>query len=248
LKCAPLLRLGKLGVGDITGGVNFSMKNKLIFSAVFVWVALAQCLAQIPDSVRTETQSPVFQRDTLPTTVVEPVRNDTAIASTDSISPKKKGFLYRTFKSDYPNPNKALYLSLAFPAGGQLYNKRWWKAPIVWGGYAALIYSVKYNTYWYKEFRDAYRNKQLGLEQPYPQFNAGDLKTKRDQFDKNKQLSYIGIFGLHLIQAAEAFVDCHLKTFDVSDDLSLHLKPSLEASYASAYPVMGFGLSLSLGK
>ncbi len=248
MKYACLLRLGKLGVGGFTAGVNLSMKNKLIFSAVFVCLALAQCLAQISDSVQIGTQPPVFQRDTVPSAVIDSIKNDTAIAKTDSISPKKKGFLYRTFKTDYPNPNKALYLSLAFPAGGQLYNKRWWKAPIVWGGYAALIYSVNYNSYWYKQFRDAYRKKQLGLEQPYPQYNAGDLKRIRDQFDKNKQLSYIGIFGLHIIQSAEAFVDCHLKTFDVSDDLSLRFKPSLVPSYAAAYPVMGFGVSLSLGK
>lgn len=245
-------------------GVYFLMKNKLFFFFLFVVSMLAQSFGQVPDSVRALMQSPVFQQDTIPMDSLVPARQADAIppesaldtlrtdsigtAVTDSIPPKKRGFLYRTFKSDYPNPNKALYLSLVFPGGGQLYNKRWWKAPIVWGGYAALIYSASYNTKWYKIFREEYIAAVNNGERKYPQFNAGDVKRLRDQFDKRKQLSYIGMLGLHIVQAAEAFVDCHLKTFDVSDDLSFRLKPSFEPSLASASPVVGLGVSFSFGK
>lgn len=167
----------------------------------------------------------------------------------DSVSPKKKRFLYRTFKEDYPNPNKALYLSLVFPGGGQLYNKRWWKAPIVWGGYVALIYSARYNTRLYRRLQADYLAELHNEPHEFSGiYNAGDLKRLRDGFDKNKQLSYIGMFGLHVIQAAEAFVDCHLKTFDVSDDLSFRLQPSMEPCLASEFPAMGIGIAFSLGK
>jgi hypothetical protein len=240
------------------------MKNKLFFFFLFVASVLGQTFGQVPDSVRAWMQPPVFQQDTIPSdslallpmadtippaAALDTLRADSAsTAIADSLAPKKHGFLYRTFKSDYPNPNKALYLSLVFPGGGQLYNKRWWKAPIVWGGYAALIYSARYNTKWYRIFREEYLVAVNGGERKYPQFNAGDVKRLRDQFDKRKQLSYIGMLGLHIVQAAEAFVDCHLKTFDVSDDLSLRLKPSFEPTLASASPVLGLGLALSFGK
>lgn len=234
------------------------MKNKFILSSIFLLVVLAQCVAQVPDSVR--ASMPVFQGDTIPAKLpvadtlppkiaLDSLQTDSVgTVFSDSISPKKHGFLYRTFKSDYPNPNKALYFSLIIPGGGQLYNKRWWKAPIVWGGYAALIYAAKYNTKGYKLFRDAYIDAVNGREHDFPNLDAGDLKRRRDKFDKNKQLSYIGMFGLYIVQAAEAFVDCHLKTFDVSDDLSLRFKPSMEPTYASAYPVLGLGMAFTFSK
>ena len=114
--------------------------------------------------------------------------------------------------------------------------------------YAALIYSAKYNTGIYKRLRTAYIDAVQGREHEFPQLDAGDIKRLRDQFDKNKQLSYIGMFGLHIIQAAEAFVDCHLKTFDVSDDISFRFKPSMEPNLASEYPVLGVGVAFSFGK
>ena len=114
----------------------------------------------------------------------------------------------------------------------------------------ALIYSVKFNTSRYKRLKVAYIAEVNHLPHEFSAlgYDAGDLKQLRDGFDKNKQLSYIGIFALHLVAAAEAFVDCHLKTFDVSDDLSLHIKPSLEPSFASQFPAMGVGVAFSFGK
>jgi hypothetical protein len=224
------------------------MKNKFFLSSIFVFLVLAQCLAQVPDSVRNTLQAPVFQQDTLPTDSLIVSADTTQVV--DSLVPKKRNFLYRTFKEDYPNPNKALYLSLMFPAGGQIYNKRWWKVPIVWGGYAALIYAAKYNTGLYKRLKVAYLKERQGMEHEFSNTNldAGDLKRLRDDYDKKKQLSYIGMFGLTIIQSAEAFVDCHLKTFDVSDDLSLRFKPSFEPSFASNLPAMGVGVAFCFGK
>jgi hypothetical protein len=249
-----LLRLGKLVASDLKVGVYLPMKNKLYLSTFLLLAALANCLAQVPDSVRATLQQPVFQRDTLPTDSLLATQDSATLSPTppvlpDSLQPKRHGIFHRIFISDYPNPKKALYLSLAFPAGGQLYNRRWWKAPIVWGGYAALIVAADYNTKGYKLFRDAYLAELHGEPHPFEgRLNAGDLKTRRDAFDKNKQLSYIGMFALHLLQTAEAFVDCHLKTFDVSDDLSFRFKPSLEASFPSQYPAMGVGVAFYLGK
>jgi Family of unknown function (DUF5683) len=227
------------------------MNKKTIFPFLLALIGLGQCLAQVPDSIRRAMQPPVFQQDTLPVDSLMAVADTTATLPlpTDSVPLKKQGLFHRVFKSDYPNPNKALYLSLAFPAGGQLYNRRWWKAPIVWGGYVGLIYAARHNTRQYKRLQKAYLAEiHNELHEFTGIYDKGDLKRYRDQFDKNKQLSYIGMFGLHLLQTAEAFVDCHLKTFDVSDDLSLHFKPSLEPSFASQYPVMGMGLAFSFGK
>lgn len=231
------------------------MKNRLILSIALIVLGLAQCLAQVPDSVRPLLQLPVAQESILPTDSLE-IRSTTdsipaqasAIDTTkaDSLAPEKKPrFLHRTFKADYPNPNKALVFSLVFPAGGQLYNKRWWKAPIIWGGYTAFILSLQNNADLYRRLRDAYKLEVKNLPHEFDDlgYDAGDLKRLRDQYDKKRQLNYIGMLGLHLAQSAEAFVDCHLKTFDVSDDLSLRVKPSILASPLQPYPIVGIGFA-----
>jgi hypothetical protein len=234
------------------------MDKKWCYILISALLFSLKCLAQVPDSVRHDIQLPVIQQDTVPRdTVVEPPllhpNDPLALADTaqiDSVKVKRRGFIHRFFKSDYPNPNKALYASLVFPAGGQIYNRRWWKAPIVWGGYAALIYSVDWNTSRYKRLREAYILAANGKPHEFQQvgYDKGDLRRLRDQFDKRRQLSYIGILILHIFQTAEAFVDCHLKTFDVSDDLSFQFKPSLEQSFASQYPAMGVGVAFTFGK
>ena len=162
----------------------------------------------------------------------------------DSTAAATAGRWHRFFRADFPNPNKALYCSLAFPGGGQLYNRRWWKAPIVWGGYVALAYAADYNTRNYRLFRDAYIAELSGEEHPFTgtRYKANDLKRLRDQFDKNKQLSYIGFLLLHLVQSAEAFVDSHLMTFDVSDDLSMRVGFSLQATDGNL-PAPGLGIT-----
>ncbi|MEK7255423.1 MAG: DUF5683 domain-containing protein [Bacteroidota bacterium] len=192
----------------------------LVFCLFSIGCNIAFC--QVPDSIN-QPQIPAIQQDSLPA-------DTTKLAAEpqipDSTQTKKPGFFHRLFKQDYPNPNKALYLALAIPGAGQAYNKRWWKMPLVYGAYGGLIYAINYNSGWYRRFRDAYKAEVNGHEHEFSGigYRADDLKQLRDSFDKNKQLSYIGIVAVHLVMSAEAFVDCHLKTFDVSDDLSLKLK------------------------
>lgn len=198
---------------------------------------------QIPDSILEKQAVPAVNVtfDSVPAvSTITPVPSDSVIV-------KKRGFIGRIFKEDYPNPKKALLLSLAVPGGGQIYNKRWWKLPFVYGAYTGLVLAIDFNTYNYRRFRDAYIAELA--KQPHEFSNTGldanDLRRIRDGYDKNKQLSYIGLFAVHLVQTAEAFVDCHLKTFDVSEDLSLKIRPTMNA-LPTGTPFFGIGLSLGL--
>ncbi len=179
---------------------------------------------------RSAAQAPQVQADTTAPQgqLVGPDDPARDTVGSDTVRSGWVGRFRRELRAGYPDPRKAIYLSLAFPGGGQLYNKRWWKVPIVWGGFVALAYAADYNTRNYRLLRDAYIAELAGEEHPFSgtRLQANDLRRLRDQFDKNKQLSYIGMVGLHLVQAAEAFVDSHLKTFDVSDDLSLRMQPA----------------------
>ncbi|MCB9304178.1 MAG: hypothetical protein H6566_26375 [Lewinellaceae bacterium] len=176
------------------------------------------------------------QADTLATT-----------AASDTLQPNKQGW----FSRDYPNPKKAAILSLALPGAGQLYNKRWWKVPLVYGAMGGMGYLIDYNQSRYRRLRTALDLKRQGAEHEFSGSaidNVTTLRTLRDQYDKNTQLSYVGFFLIYTLQAMEAFVDAHLKSFDVSDDLSLQLKPQMDYVAPLGQPTLGIGLSISLNK
>lgn len=191
------------------------------------------------------------QRDSLATAPLPdsiPAVDSTAVL--DSVEVKKGLFAF--FSKDYPNPKKAAYLSLAFPGGGQIYNKRWWKLPLVYGALGGVVYAIDYNQDVYRLLKTAYQQKlndepitdpkalALGLDRLDPR----SLRLFRDRYDKNTQLSYIGLVVVYALQSVEAFVDAHLKTFDVNEDLSLQLKPSFQQDVLAGQPALGIGVAL----
>jgi len=134
------------------------------------------------------------------------------------------------FKSDYPNPNKAAILSFALPGAGQAYNKRWWKLPLVYGAFAGMFYAIDFNQGLYRRFRDALQSNLSGEEHEFSGTvidSPTALRSLRDQYDRNTQLSYIGTVLLYGVVAVEAFVDCHLLQFDIDEDLSMQIAPQV---------------------
>ncbi|MEL7020136.1 MAG: DUF5683 domain-containing protein, partial [Bacteroidota bacterium] len=153
-------------------------------------------------------------------------------------------FWYRTFQADYPNPKKAALLAI-IPGMGQAYNKKWWKIPIVYGAFTGVIIAVDFNKRNYDTFQTAYL---AALNNETHQFsgtsldNVTSLRTIRNGYDKNLQLSYIVGVLVYLLQGVDAFVDAHLLDFDVSEDLSLRLDPTFILTPQQSTP--GVGLSL----
>ena len=152
---------------------------------------------------------------------------------------KKKGRFKENWKLPYPNPYRAGVYSLILPGAGQIYNKRYWKAPIVWGGFAALVYSVDYNKGLLQCFQDAYSDRAQGITDKYADVipNIQTLERLRNQYRKNLQLTYIGFVGMYALAALDAYVDAHLKSFDMSDDLSLQFTPLISGSNTSSTTV-----------
>lgn len=155
-------------------------------------------------------------------------------------------FFKRIWNAPYPSPGKAALLSAVIPGAGQAYNKDYWKIPVIYGLAGGLVYLLHDNRKNYIEFRDAYKAKvdqDTSTIDIYPNLSASSLENVRNFYDKNLQWTYIGLFALYVLNASEAFVDAHLVSFDVADDLSLHLSPSLQ--YLGSNKAYG-GLSISL--
>lgn len=155
---------------------------------------------------------------------------------------------------------KATTLSLICPGAGQVYNKSYWRVPIVMGGMASMIYVVDWNNRGFKRFKTAYALRADFDVNPgnYPdgvskdefrgRYSATYLKNLRDSYRRNRDLSIILTAAVYAFQAIDAHVDAHLKDFDVSDDLSVRLDPMFDYQYSDIYggsPVFGVNFNVT---
>lgn len=143
--------------------------------------------------------------------------------------PKEKNFK-KNWAIPYPNPYRAGIYSMILPSSGQFYNKRYWKLPIVWGAFGGLVYLVGFNKDQRDRFNDAYGKSVRNLEHEFTDFpgiTSDALRNQRNLAAKNLQLTYIGFVAMYALTALDAYVDAHLKSFDISDDISMQIKPVL---------------------
>lgn len=126
-------------------------------------------------------------------------------------------------------PLRATLMSAVVPGSGQLYVGGWSivKVPVMYAGFGALIYSISFNKEQYEDFRKAVKRELQGKTHQFSDLNisAAGLRSQRDFYRKNMELSYIGTGLLYIANVIDAFVSAHLTSFDVDDDLSLRLKP-----------------------
>jgi hypothetical protein len=173
--------------------------------------------------------------------------NDTIIQDSSTLvekPSKTKPYNFRkSFGEDYPHPKTATYAALLIPGAGQIYNKDWWKVPIVWGAYGAVGYSIYYNYTEYQRFNKAVILLLRNEPNEFPGVPVGVLRTNRDGFRKYLEYSYLGAVLIHLLSATEAFVAAHLHDFDISDDLSLRITPSIQTYPGNIQPMQA-GLAM----
>ncbi len=162
--------------------------------------------------------------------------------------------------NDVSDVKKATTLSIICPGAGQVYNKSYWKVPIVIGGMASMVYVIDWNNRGYKRFKNAYSLLSDFEKNPdkYPggvskdefggRYSSSFLKNLRDSYRRNRDLSILLTAAVYVFQAVDAHVDAHLKDFDVSDDLTVDLQPMIDYQYTQpndTNPVFGFNLNLT---
>ena len=159
--------------------------------------------------------------------------------------------------SDVSPVNKATTLAMICPGAGQIYNKSYWRVPIVVGGFATTIYCIDWNNRGYQRFKKAYRLKADYDANPelYPngsqdefggRYNTSFLKNLRNSYRRNRDLCIILTAGLYILQIVDAHVDAHLRTYDISKDLSVSLTPVIGYSYNRMSPYSGGGSTLGM--
>lgn len=137
---------------------------------------------------------------------------------TTSLAPKRKH-----------SPTRACLYSAILPGLGQIYNRKWWKAPIVWGAVGTLGYFMVSTRRNYVTYRNAYRlridTSAATVDQFDTIYSTSTLKGLRDQWQRYSEQTILGFSAIYILNIVDAFVDAHLWDFDVSDDLSAHFKP-----------------------
>lgn len=162
-----------------------------------------------------------------------------------------------------PDPNRALWLSLVLPGAGQIYNRKYWKLPIVYGGFLGCAYALMWNQMMYRDYSQAYldimdddpttdsykdmlppRYDITGREEQFQTI----FKRKKDRYRRWRDLSAFCFVGVYIISVIDAYVDAQLSVFDISTDLSMSVEPAvisvpqtLGQQTKAAY---GFGCSL----
>ena len=167
-----------------------------------------------------------------------PVDTAILVRKTDSIQKKmpqpKKRFI--------PNSNRSVWLAMAFPGAGQIYNRKYWKLPIVYGGFVGCAYALSWNNKMYKDYSQAYldimdddpntnsyedflplNSNIAGQETRYKEL----FKKRKDLFRRQRDLSIFCFIGVYLLSVIDAYVDAELSDFDISKDLGLKIEPAI---------------------
>lgn len=155
---------------------------------------------------------------------------------------------------------KATTLSTIFPGAGQIFNKSYWRVPIVWGGIASTIYTIDWNNRGYQRFKTAYSlvidYEKLSPDErleKYPNgapdefrgaYSSTFLKNLKDSYRRNRDLCIILTAGVYLLNILDAHVDAHLQDYDISDDLSMNIEPYFDYTTVNTQPVYGLNMSL----
>jgi len=143
------------------------------------------------------------------------------------------------------SPKKASIYSAVLPGLGQAYNKKYWKIPLIYAGFAGMGYFIVTNNDKYKTYRTAYLNRvddDPNTTDPYTEiYSDQDLITLKDYYRRNRDLAIICSGLWYVMNILDASVDAHLFYFDVGDNLSMQIAPGLQ--YAQG---VNAGLSLSL--
>lgn len=136
-------------------------------------------------------------------------------------------------------PRKTLLWAIV-PGGGQVYNRRWWKVPLVFGAFSGVAALWDFNQSNYNRFSTAYELELAGEPHEFTGViaDADRLKVFRDNFNRSRQTTAFALVAVYVLQGVEAYVDTHLRQFDISEDLSQwQVRPTLlpgGPTYASA--------------
>jgi hypothetical protein len=140
-----------------------------------------------------------------------------------------------------PNSNRSVWLAMVFPGAGQIYNRKYWKLPIVYGGFVGCAYALNWNNKMYKDYSQAYLDimdndpgtqsyedfipPSVSIEGQEERFKE-IFRKRKDIYRRQRDLSIFCFIGVYVLSIIDAYVDAELSNFDISKDLTLRVEPT----------------------
>lgn len=201
----------------------------------------------VSDSLRLLEEKQKIENMEAPVDTAALVRKNDSIQKTMAIENKPR-FI--------PNSNRAIWLALVIPGGGQIYNRKYWKLPIVYGGFVGCAYALTWNNRMYKDYSQAYLDlmdddpNTKSYEDFLPRgISAAGMedtfKRRKDFYRRQRDLSIFCFIGVYILSVIDAYVDAELSDFDISKDLGLKIEPVIFNDGRSKF-VNTIGLQCSL--
>lgn len=184
----------------------------------------------------------------------------TALSVIDSASVRHK----RNWSTWRPSPKRALWMALVLPGAGQIYNRKYWKLPIIYGGFVGCAYAMRWNNMMYRDYSQAYLdimdndpttesyNQFLHLGTQITEANKARwqeiFRKRKDRYRRWRDMSFFVMVGVYAFSVIDAYVDASLSEFDISPDLSLNIAPAVLNANPSQDPLShaAIGLQCSL--
>lgn len=239
--------MGKIRLTYITIIISLLFQLCTGGSELYAQNALQRRLGIPRDSLKTQLPLP---KDSIPADSLErrnqqelklleaPVDTTVLAMKTDSMQKEmpqpKKRFI--------PDSNRSVWLAMVFPGAGQIYNRKYWKLPIVYGGFVGCAYALSWNNKMYKDYSQAYldimdddpNTKSYEDFLPMNASIAGQeerfkeiFKKRKDAYRRQRDLSIFAFVGVYLLSIIDAYVDAELSDFDISKELSLKVEPTM---------------------
>lgn len=159
-----------------------------------------------------------------------------------------------------PNPNRAVWLALVIPGAGQIYNRKYWKLPLVYGGFVGCAYALTWNSQMYKDYSQAYLDimdddpntktfedflpPSYSIEGQEERFKE-IFRKRKDLYRRQRDLSIFCFIGVYLLSVIDAYVDAELSNFDISKDITMKLEPTIfNDKHSRSYNSVGLQCSL----
>lgn len=221
---------------------------------VLVMVSVVGASAQ---DTYTETDS-LFMAE--PLEIPELNTEDSISIMSDTLPVKRK----RDWNTWRPDAKRAMWLAIVLPGAGQIYNRKYWKLPLVYGGITGCIYAITWNNQMFHDYSQAYMdimdndpntdsyNDFLHLGNVVDESNKSRyqelFRKRKDRYRRWRDLSVFALIGVYALSVIDAYVDASLSEFDISDDLSLSVSPTVidarSTGGVSKSPAIGVGCSL----
>ena len=161
-------------------------------------------------------------------------QDSVAVSKQDTLLVEGRDTLSLQSMASRYDPRKALLYAAVLPGLGQIYNKKYWKLPLVWGGMFAVGYAINFYQDGYTTYKaKLYYNLENGLEgdndiAPGDSYTTANYRRIVDQYKRERDFMIILMGGVYLLQMIDAHVDAHLKEFDLNPKLQMSVRPTVE--------------------